>query len=78
MNKKYLSLSSSSSVFKPIPKTDNGDNADSENQQKQTCLMRITMMRTWTACVGIELEVGMFILRASFFYGLARAHRFAP
>ena len=66
-----LSLSSSSYLFKSIPKM---NNADCKNQQKKCLLMRIMMMRSWTACVGIR--VGMFILRALFFV-FARAHRFA-
>ena len=65
-----LSLSSSSYLFKSttIPKI---DNADCKNQQKKCLLMRITMMRSWTACVGIR--VGMFILRTLFFCFRTRA-----
>ena len=46
-----------------------------KKKTKKLCLlMRIMMMRSWTACVGIR--VGMFVLRAVFFV-FARAHRFA-
>ena len=70
MNKNGLSLSSSS-LFKPIPKT---DNADSKNQQQNCLFMRIMKMKSWIVCVGIR--AGMCILRALFFV-FARAHRFA-
>ena len=69
VNKNCLSISSSSSLFKPIPKT---DNADSKNQQKIAFLWK--SWRWKFACVGIR--VGMFTLRALFFV-FARAHRFA-
>ena len=62
VNKNGLSLSSSSSFFKLIPKT---DNADGKNQQKNCLFMRIMKIKSWIACVGIR--VGMFISRAFFF-----------
>ena len=45
-----------------------------KTNRKKSLLMRITMMRSWTACMGIR--VGKFILRALFFV-FACAHRLA-
>ena len=63
-----LELSFSSSLVKPIPKT---DNADRKNQQKMCLLMRIMKMKSRIVCV--DIRVGMFILRALFYVFRTRA-----